>query len=83
MQSPALVCRNEALWIRLDQRFAQPADAFAQLAYEATSELIGVIQDVGPHRAAIREALARRMPPDGRRNFQLPCTMKKETVNDV
>jgi ABC-type branched-subunit amino acid transport system substrate-binding protein len=70
---PALVCRDAQLWQRLEARFHQPADAFAQLSYEAASELIVAIRKVGPNRAAIREALAEDRPPGGRRAQPSGC----------
>lgn len=70
---PALVCRDAQLWQRLEARFHQPADAFAQLSYQAASGLIAAIRKVGPNREALREALAANMLPGGRRAPQPAC----------
>ncbi|MCW5966148.1 MAG: ABC transporter substrate-binding protein [Bryobacterales bacterium] len=78
VRTPALLKPDSSLWKRLESRFDAPADAFAQLSFEATSALIQVIQEVGPSRAALREALASRMPPGGRRQFVTPNTIEKE-----
>jgi ABC-type branched-subunit amino acid transport system substrate-binding protein len=78
VKTPALVQPDALLWKRLECRFNAPADAFAQLSFEATSMLIHVIQEVGPSRAAVREALASRRPPGGRLQPIPPNPIEKE-----
>ncbi|MDZ7639198.1 MAG: ABC transporter substrate-binding protein [Bryobacterales bacterium] len=73
LQTPTLACLDQSLMLRLEQRFAQSSDVFAQLSYRATENLLGVIQRVGAERAGIREALAGEMPPGGRRAGAPPC----------
>jgi hypothetical protein len=73
---PALVCRDQQLWERLEARFHQRADAFAQLSYQAATGLIAAIRKVGPSRDALREALAANMLPGGRRAPGSTCLEK-------
>lgn len=50
-------------------RFQAAGDIFAQLAYEATALLIECIESAGPNRSAVREQLAARFAPNGRRTI--------------
>ncbi len=48
-------------------RFQAAGDVFLQLAYESTALLLECIQSAGPNRSAVREQLAARFAPNGRR----------------
>lgn len=48
-------------------RFQAAADVFTQHAYESTALLLECLQSAGPDRSAVREQLAARFAPNGRR----------------
>ncbi|MEJ5369214.1 MAG: ABC transporter substrate-binding protein [Bryobacteraceae bacterium] len=50
-------------------RFQAAGDIFTQLAYESTALLIECIESAGPNRSAVREQLAARFAPNGRRTI--------------
>jgi len=67
VRAPALAAPDPQLLHSAAERFQVPGDAFFQLAYESTALLLECIQAAGPNRPAVRERLAARFAPNGRR----------------
>jgi len=67
MLAPTLSPLKPDLAHRLEQRFQISGDAFSQLAYDSTTLLLRCINEAGPSRAALRDALAPHFNPNGRR----------------
>jgi hypothetical protein len=67
VRAPVLAAPDPQLLRAAAERFQVPGDAFFQLAYESTALLLECIQAAGPNRPAIRERLAARFAPGGRR----------------
>ncbi|MBI5280560.1 MAG: ABC transporter substrate-binding protein [Candidatus Solibacter usitatus] len=65
--SPALRRPDAGLSARLFDRFRQQPDDFSLLAYDAARSLIEAVQASGPDRALIRQELAARFGPNGRK----------------
>ncbi|GIU74543.1 MAG: hypothetical protein KatS3mg004_1630 [Bryobacteraceae bacterium] len=65
--APALAVPDIGLLRQAEARFQCPGDVFFQLAYESTALLLECIQAAGPNRPAVRERLASRFAPNGRR----------------
>lgn len=65
--APRIAGLRPELRASLEARFPLPGDAFTQLAYESTALLLECILAAGPDRAAVREQLALRFAPSGRR----------------
>ena len=67
VRAPRLAAPDPDLLRAAAGRFQVPGDVFFQLAYESTALLLECIQAAGPNRPAIRERLAARFAPGGRR----------------
>lgn len=67
VRAPVLAQPDPALLGAAEARFQVPGDVFFQLAYESTALLLECIQAAGPNRPAVRERLAARFAPNGRR----------------
>lgn len=65
--APSLSVMNHELIRAAEARFQAAGDVFVQLAYESTALLLECIQSAGPNRSAVREQLAARFAPNGRR----------------
>lgn len=65
--APSLGAPRAELLRAAAARFQAAADIFTQLAYESTALLLECIQSAGPNRPAVREQLASRFAPNGRR----------------
>ncbi|MBI5083636.1 MAG: ABC transporter substrate-binding protein [Acidobacteria bacterium] len=65
--SPPLRRPDPTLSARLSERFRRQPDDFSLLAYDAARSLIEAIQASGPDRALIRQELAARFGPNGRK----------------
>ncbi len=65
--APSLGRMNQDLIRAAAARFQAAGDIFVQLAYESTALLLECIQSAGPNRSAVREQLAARFAPNGRR----------------
>jgi hypothetical protein len=65
--APALAPVRSDLLRAAEARFQAAGDVFLQLAYESTALLLECIQSAGPNRSAVREQLAARFAPNGRR----------------
>jgi hypothetical protein len=67
--APELGALRPALLQAAASRFQAASDIFTQLAYESTALLLECIQSAGPNRSAVREQLAGRFAPNGRRSI--------------
>ncbi len=67
--APELGAHRPALLQAAAARFQAASDVFTQLAYESTALLVKCIQSAGPSRSAVREQLAARFAPNGRRSI--------------
>lgn len=67
VRAPVLATPDPALLRAAEARFQVPGDVFFQLAYESTALLLECMQAAGPNRPAVRERLAARFAPNGRR----------------
>lgn len=67
VRAPVLAVPDPALLRAAEARFQAAGDVFLQLAYESTALLLECIQAAGPNRPAVRERLAARFAPNGRR----------------
>lgn len=67
--APSLGVPRGDLLRAAEARFQAAGDVFLQLAYESTALLLQCIQAAGPNRTAVREQLASRFAPNGRRTI--------------
>ena len=67
VMAPALEIPRPELLRAAEARFQAAGDVFLQLAYESAALLLECIQSAGPNRSAVREQLASRFAPNGRR----------------
>lgn len=65
--APSLGAARPDLLRAAETRFQAAGDVFTQLAYESTTLLLECIHSAGPNRSAVREQLASRFAPNGRR----------------
>lgn len=67
--APSLGVPRGDLLRAAEARFQAAGDVFLQLAYESTALLLECVQTAGPNRSAVREQLAPRFAPNGRRTI--------------
>jgi hypothetical protein len=67
--APSLGTLRSELLRAAEARFQAAGDVFLQLAYESATVLLECIQSAGPNRSAVREQLAARFAPNGRRTI--------------